>query len=288
MFRSALERAERAVPRSRIVAVVTAGERRFWQDDVTGLPPANVVVQPDDRGSAAAALLGLLHVHRQDPEAVVVVLPSDQFVEHELVLQVAIHRALAELPRLEARLLLLGLSSERPEPGYGWIIASHERHGGFRRVEELPRARSEEEAARLHSAGALINSQIFLATARELMRVFRYRLPQLSRPFDLLQSREVDADTLARIFDEIPDLDLGTDLFPRALDSLAVLPVPPCGWSDLATPERVSRCLEKRRARSSSTEPVGILGQLASVARSIDAAICPDGDGDDGRLGIHA
>jgi hypothetical protein len=45
-----------------------------------GRPAGTVVVQPQNKGSAAEILLPLLHIHKRYPQAVVALFPSDQFV----------------------------------------------------------------------------------------------------------------------------------------------------------------------------------------------------------------
>src|SRR6185369_7538261 len=48
----ALARAERLVPRSRVLAVVAAEHSQFWAVELAHLPVHNVIVQPQNRGTA--------------------------------------------------------------------------------------------------------------------------------------------------------------------------------------------------------------------------------------------
>src|SRR5262245_31154240 len=65
----ALARAARIAPRKRMLVVVAAEHRRFWERELADLPRENVIVQPANRGTAAGVLLPALTVLERDPEA---------------------------------------------------------------------------------------------------------------------------------------------------------------------------------------------------------------------------
>ena len=64
-----IERAASLVPRPRIVVVVADQHRIWWEGKLEGIPQENVVVQPENRGTAIGVLLPLLVVLRRDPDA---------------------------------------------------------------------------------------------------------------------------------------------------------------------------------------------------------------------------
>ena len=86
LLRSALRRAETVASPHRICTVVAEQHRHWWQPALTPAEHANVIVQPRNRGTANGILLPLLHIMRRDPQARVVLLPSDHYVDDEAVL----------------------------------------------------------------------------------------------------------------------------------------------------------------------------------------------------------
>jgi hypothetical protein len=50
---------------------------------------------------------------------------------------------------------------------------------------------------------------------------------------------------LTRTYEELGSFDFCRDVLEGLEDRLSVLPVPPCGWSDLGTPDRVARCVDR-------------------------------------------
>lgn len=69
LLQEALDRAHSVVRRERICTVVASAHRRWWSGRLEGVPAANVVVQPRNRGTANGILLPLLTILERDPHA---------------------------------------------------------------------------------------------------------------------------------------------------------------------------------------------------------------------------
>ncbi|MGH2570742.1 MAG: hypothetical protein ACRDGR_05930, partial [bacterium] len=55
----------------------------------------------------------------------------------------------------------------------------------------------------------------------------------------------LEEDRLRDVYEAMPAVDFSGEVLQRVPSRLRVLPVPPCGWTDLGTPDRLRRCLEK-------------------------------------------
>ena len=97
LLQEALHRAEAVAPRQRICTIVAEQHRRWWQGPLWSLPSQNIIVQPENRGTAAGLLLPLLHIEARDPQARVVVLPSDHYVRDEATLARSLRNATAKI-----------------------------------------------------------------------------------------------------------------------------------------------------------------------------------------------
>jgi mannose-1-phosphate guanylyltransferase len=112
---------------------------------------------------------------------------------------------------------------------------------------------------RLMERGALLNTFIFAARAATLLRLYHRALPELlRRVLPRLSRPEAWArDVLRRLYRTLPSRDFSREVLERCTDDLSVVPVPPCGWSDLGTPARLHRFQELRareaRRRASQT-----------------------------------
>lgn len=246
MLRDALTRAEGLVPKNRIVTVVAARHRRWWEPELRDFPAENVILQPENKGTAAGLLLPLIEILRRDPDAEILVLPSDHYVADEKVLKMAFLAALPAAHEAFQRVVLLGITPDQPDTEYGWIVPmarGKEVVCGVERFVEKPALGI---ANRLFLEGGLWNSFMFAASGKTLLFLYQEILPDLLSPFleRLFDTHpRWNAVKLAELYQALPNYDFSRDLMEKASQHLAVLPVPPCGWSDLGTPERVRRCL---------------------------------------------
>jgi mannose-1-phosphate guanylyltransferase len=249
MLHWALDRAKALVPAERIVTVVAREHRPFWENALDGLPPENIIVQPRNRGTAAGILLPLMSVLRRDPEATVVVMPSDHYVAEEETLCCSLERAVVEAALHPDRLVLLGITPDEAETEYGWILAKAREgaEGAVRGVERFVEKPTRTLAAELRLEGAVWNSFIFAVSGRTLLHFYSEVLPDLLDDFlrDLVVVPRPGA--LEELYELLPSKDFSKELLQRLAPRLAVVVVPPCGWSDLGTPARLERFLRADR-----------------------------------------
>lgn len=243
----ALARAARLVPRERILVVVARQHAELWRHELAGHPAHNVIVQPENRGTAAGILLPLVVLRARDPQAAVYVVPSDHFVADEVRLAAAARAALGELRAGRHALTLLGIEPDAPETGYGWILPGPAA-GATRRVERFIEKPERAAARLLLDEGALWNSFLLLARVDGLLALAERRLPGLA--FALHASLVAGGDALELLYADLPTRDVSRDVLQGSEDELRVSAVPHCGWSDLGTPERVLACLEALEARA--------------------------------------
>jgi mannose-1-phosphate guanylyltransferase len=239
LLQLALHRAGRVAPMSRVTTIVAAQHESWWHGELAGTQDSNVVVQPSNRGTAVGALLPLLRILARDPDAHVLLLPSDHFFSDEQALERAMRAAIREIDQRPERLVLLGIVPDEPDTGFGWIVPAANGGPGVQRVLRFVEKPPLTVAAELMSQGGVWNSFILAAAGRTLIQMFEQKLPAVTR---MLQEA-LAAEDLARAYEELDSFDFCRDLLEGLEDRLSVLPVPQCGWSDLGTPERVARCI---------------------------------------------
>jgi mannose-1-phosphate guanylyltransferase len=83
MLRHTVDRARWLTPAERTVTILTAGHRPFVAEDLAAESPRILLEQPLNRDTAPGILLPLQVILRRDPEARVVLFPSDHFVLEE-------------------------------------------------------------------------------------------------------------------------------------------------------------------------------------------------------------
>ena len=265
--------------RSRICVVVAEQHARWWRAPLAALPRANVIVQPRNCGTAVGLLLPLLHVLERDSQARIAVLPSDHYVRDEDVLAEALERSLAALREPRHGVVLLGMAPDEADPELGYI----EPEPGTQEV--LPIARFVEkpracDAEALIEHGALWNSFIVAARGAALARLFTRHDAGLVSRLHAAVRRDAHnyggASAISSLYRTLPHVDFSRDVLQHCVASLAVARVPPCGWTDLGTPERLGRTLRmpvSRRAIGGSV--FRLRGQMSLERQHAEACTRP-------------
>lgn len=252
-----IQRMQTVVDPERIVVVVSALHRRWWEPELSDIAPENVIVQPCNRGTACGVLLPLTSILHRDPEARIVVSPSDHYVQDEKTLTASMAEALSRVDARPRLLILLGMKPDRPETGYGWITPAPEGEGAILAVTSFVEKPDPERAGELMRSGALWSSFTFVTTGDTLMHHFRRSMPWLVDRFSRRLSYTTPVDrqfALLSLYDKLPTVDFSSRVLENADPDVYVLPVPPCGWTDLGTPQRVSECVMQNQVSTRSPD----------------------------------
>lgn len=165
--------------------VVTNSDFRFIVTEQllgVGIDPGAILIEPDRRNTAPAVLAAALHAFDEDPDALLIVAPSDHVIPDadafRAAIQAGTERALA------GDLVTFGIVPTHPETGYGYLQLDGEAEPGkpapLSRFVEKPDAAS---AARMLAAGNYLwNAGIFLFTARALITAFGQHAAHLVDP----------------------------------------------------------------------------------------------------------
>jgi len=250
LLRRAVARGFSFAGRSRTTVVVARDHKRWWSPQLADLPQENLIVQPCNRGTACGLLLPLLTIIRRDPDATLIVLPSDHVVADEGVLAGAVERAYCAVKNgLDSSLILLGVEPDRVDDGYGWVLPGDAAEAGSRTVVSFFEKPDDRAAEELMRRGALWNSFIFVAHAQALFALFAGVMPWLVRLFGYATRPNPEAEAwippLDDLFISLPTYDFSQSFLQQAPEQLRVMAVPPCGWSDVGTPKRIDEWIAR-------------------------------------------
>jgi mannose-1-phosphate guanylyltransferase len=239
LLHEALQRAETLAARGHICALVARQHARWWSGQVDVLSPTNLIVQPENRGTAIGILLALLHVVERDPSAIVVLLPSDHHVDNEAVMCVALERSVEIVRERRSKIVLLGIAPEEPDTELGYIVPAGYGMDGLSAVTRFVEKPRSSQARALIERGALWNTFIMTARALSLLELFtgydRHLVERMLRAIRR-DTRAADArgpSAMAALYPSLPTIDFSKHVATGREKALTVLRVPSCGWSDL-------------------------------------------------------
>jgi mannose-1-phosphate guanylyltransferase len=250
----AIQRASQLVDPSRICAVVTQQHSQWWSNSeaLQGLPPQNVIVQPSNRGTGIGILFSIMHILGRDPDARIVILPSDHHVRDEAMLSQALQLALRRVEEGRDQPVLLGIEPDAFDGELGYIVPGGPDPAGGQRVARFIEKPAPEAARRLVEDGALWNAFIVAGRVQTLLNLFLPRYAQLVMEMQVLLTRHQRLGSpaggwpaLVDLYSRLPKLDFSADILADQVHRLCVLRVAACGWTDLGTPRRVAQVLER-------------------------------------------
>jgi mannose-1-phosphate guanylyltransferase/mannose-6-phosphate isomerase len=163
--------------------IVCNGEHRFMiaeQMREIDATPLAIVLEPEGRNTAPAVAAAAVLLAEEDPDAIMLVLPSDHVIADVAGLHASVATAVAAAA--EGALVTFGIRPNRPETGYGYIRRGGAWNGvaGCFRVEEFVEKPDEATAATYVRDDAYSwNSGMFVFPVRTLLDEFERLKPEL-------------------------------------------------------------------------------------------------------------
>jgi len=235
-------RAAAVIPSAHTFFSVTRRHAPYYGPALSGVPRHNVIVQPDNRGTAAAILYAVVRVETATASLATAILPADHYVSDDAVFMAHV-AAMALVTGRPDLIVLLGIEPDRPETDYGWIEPAEPLSKALRypvhRVRRFWEKPDVELAHDLVARGCFWNSFGIVANPTRLRRVISSAVPGLARAFAPLVARMGTPWEMVAAQDAyagIGTIDFSRHVVEPNPDTLAVMPVGGLQWNDLGNP----------------------------------------------------
>jgi mannose-1-phosphate guanylyltransferase len=268
------DRLRLTVDPARTLIVVTQAHDRFYRRLLADLSSSNIVVQPENRGTAPAILYALLRATKLAPRASVAVFPCDHYVSDDALFMHHVELAFQVVASRPDLIVLLGIIPDHPEPNYGWIDPSNPLIVDgtplfrVRRFWEKP---GRAAAQNLQREGCLWNSLVFVGHPSTLMLAIMRAAPGLCSAFGSLRpvlAASAEEEVAKRLYRNLTRVDFSIEVLERCPQGLTVLPVCGVDWSDLGEAGRLLEIIQNTGVKppwygSTSLDLAGRLQMLA-------------------------
>jgi mannose-1-phosphate guanylyltransferase len=292
MLQHTLLRADRLGERSRQRTLIARAHENEARLQLADRSSKSIIIQPANRDTLPGIFLPLTDIYARDPQATVIIYPSDHFIYPLGNFTHMMERAVSAAEELPNLLVMIGARAESLELDYGWICPGEEvwRSGDFavRTVEQFLEKPLLEHAAAARARGGLWNTMIMVVKAHTLWQLGRIHAPAILKHFERLHdvigtSRE--ESVLESIYETMPARNFSKDLLTPAANRIAVMPMENILWSDWGRKERVVETLNRigkrpnfpmklackpKSPRSPAVELPLALRTNAAVARSLE------------------
>jgi mannose-1-phosphate guanylyltransferase len=197
MIQNTANRIKEIIPQERILVVTNDNYVGIVKEQLPKVPETNIVGEPVAKNTAPCVAIAAELLIKQDPEAIMVVLPADHHITDPEEFQNILSTAVAKAEQGD-NLVTIGIQPNRPETGFGYIHANSSEPEAIKgnKVEsvlgfkEKPDVKTAEEFV---SAGDYYwNSGMFIWKAQTVLEEFKKQLPDM---YDALKDASQDLYT---------------------------------------------------------------------------------------------
>ena len=233
----------------------------------------DLALEPEGRDTLAAVALAALLAARRDPEATVLVAPSDHLVPDVA----AFAEAVGAAARLAARgdLVVFGVRPSEPATAYGYIAPGEPLAEGGHRVHRFVEKPDAEHAVALISDGCLWNAGMFCFRPEVALREIEMYAPETYarvREAVATATADLDATVVGDAFRQAPKISFDHAVMEKTTRA-AVLPTD-FAWSDIGDWKEAWRLAPKDEAGVARTGAVVAQDVKDSYLRGEDRLVC--------------
>lgn len=236
LLQSTYDRFRKIVPLENIYIVTNDAYAGMTRQQLPELSENQLLLEPLRRNTAPAIAFASYRIHAVDPEANIIVAPSDHLILKEDLFVADMRKGLAFVEENPV-LLTLGIRPSRPETGYGYIQVDGNNCEGIEKVKAFTEKPDLELAKKFLESGEFMwNSGIFLWNVNSILNAFREYLPDVVQKFDegkTLFNTPREKQFVDETFPFCPNISIDYGILEKA-DNVYVN-ISDFGWSDLGT-----------------------------------------------------
>lgn len=236
LLQQTYDRFSKIIPVENIFIVTNDIYSDLVKEQLPELAPEQILLEPTRRNTAPCIAWASYHIMAKDPEANVVVAPSDHLILNVDEFLSIISKGLEFVGSYPA-LVTLGIKPNRPETGYGYIQIDEERKGDFIKVKTFTE-KPEYELAKvfLESGEFYWNSGLFIWNVKTILQAFDKLLPEITSKLGaspLIYGTEGEKEFIDKNFPACPNVSIDFGIMEKTDNAFVILG--DFGWSDLGT-----------------------------------------------------
>ncbi len=236
MIQQTFERYKGIIDIGHLWVVTSRNYKNLVEEQLIGINPQHVLLEPCMRNTAPCIAYAGWKIKKEDPEAIMIVAPSDHLVLKEDSFRNFINKGLNFVSSTNC-ILTMGMQPSRPDTGYGYI------EQGDKATEGIYKLRSFREKPDIKTAinylehgGFTWNSGMFLWPAFTIIEELKQYSPEIANIMDKLEPylfTDKEQEKLNELFPQCPKISIDYAVMEKT-DRAYVIPAE-FGWSDLGT-----------------------------------------------------
>ena len=248
LLQSTFDRFERLLPIENIYICTCAEYHDLVSEQLPEIADCNIIVEPIHRNTAPSVAWASMRIHHIDPEANIIVSPSDQLVLNELSFAHSIDVGLGYVSENHV-LLAMGVKPTRPEPGYGYIqLGDLSCKPDVYQVKSFTEKPERDFARVFMDSGEFYwNTGIFISSAYHLLDTFEHVFPPVLRGlrYDVKEyTPEEELKFVEENYPLYPNLSLDYAILEQSENNVFVMKCD-FGWADLGSWHAIYEVMHK-------------------------------------------
>ena len=247
LLRQTYERFATIVPPENIIVSTHLDYSDLVAEQLPELACEQILREPAYRGTAPSMAFAAYHIRTLNPEANIVMAPSDQLILDEARFVDDIRRALDYVSHHD-RLITVGIRPTHPETRYGYIQASNESDSEFTKIKTFTE-KPELDFARVfvESGEFFWNTGLFIWNVNTIIHTMEEMLPDMNASFERIFAEEPNRDkrrtALYDCYESFPNISVDYAVIERA--SNVYMQIGTFGWADVGRWDDVYRYSSK-------------------------------------------
>lgn len=241
LLQQTFDRFKKIMPTENVYVVSNLEYKEVIAEQLPEIPEENILLEPLRRNTAPCIDYANFRIQQKDPDAKIVVAPSDHLIVKEEQFLRSVEQGLEFVANNDA-LLTLGIVPSRPETGYGYIQSIEKKVKGYEAL-HLRKVKTFTEKPDLELARVFINSGdfywnagIFFWSLKSIMNSFETHLPEIHSLFKEgldAYGTEHEKAFIHKTYGNCRNISVDYGIMEKA-ENVFVL-VSDFGWSDLGT-----------------------------------------------------
>ncbi|MBO3099797.1 mannose-1-phosphate guanylyltransferase [Gelidibacter pelagius] len=184
LIQKTFKRLSKLIPKENIFILTNAIYKDLVFQQLPGLTQRQVLLEPAMRNTAPCILYAALKIQKENPNAVMIVAPSDHWIEDETKFTQNVQQAFDFCETNDA-LMTLGIQPTFPNTGFGYIEYDQSSNKAIKPVHQFREKPDYETAKSFISQGNFLwNAGIFMWSAKSVVKAFQFHQPQLFELFE--------------------------------------------------------------------------------------------------------
>ena len=236
LLQMSYDRIKNIVPKENILLVTNRRYAKLIHEQLPDVNDDQILYEPARRNTAPCIAWAAYHINAKNPNAKIMVAPSDHLILKEDEYRRCILRGFDFIENRDV-LLTLGIEPNRPETGYGYIQVGEECEGTVKKVKTFTEKPNLELAKVFLSTGEFMwNSGMFLWPVKSILAALRKHASEITDCFETdITAFGTDHETkyIESVFPACPNISIDFAVMEKAPN--VYVECVEFGWSDLGT-----------------------------------------------------